>query len=84
MEHKNEVRYQMIETTSYVEDSGLVTTYGIRYREDEKSRKRKRAEYGVVPDISTESGFVGLLVDKLLAHDVDPVHLKDLIDDHLP
>jgi len=84
MAKSKEVRYEMIETTEYVEDSGLVTTYGICYHEKEGLGEHGDADYHVVPNISTKSDFVGDLIEKLMHNGADPVHLKDLIDDYLP
>ena len=110
MAKSHQVRYEMIETTEYVEDSGLVTTYGICCREGEDAdddtgvgtgvgagvgkscsagigagaNNSGSAGYQVVPNISTESDFVEDMIEKLMQNKADPVHLKDLILDHLP
>ena len=71
------VHYQMIASTEYVEDSGLVITYGISCRAGQGADQ-------IITNISTRSGFVEDLVDKLNRYGADPVHLKDFIYDFLP
>ena len=84
MAKSKEIRYEMIETTEYVEDSGMVTTYGICCREGNGLGASGGTEYPVVPNISTESDFVEDLIEILMQNRADPIHLKDLIDDYLP
>lgn len=82
MTKKRMVKYSLIETKAYVEDSGMVAVYGISCREEKEDGGG--AEYQEVPNISTKAAFVEELIDKLSNHDGDPIHLKDFIYDYLP
>jgi len=83
MKRKKNVRYEMITTNEYVEDSGLVTSYGIRCKEVKESSDMREVICQDVSGISARPDFVQNLIDKLIRYDVDPVHLKDVIDDFL-
>jgi hypothetical protein len=74
----------MIETTEYVMDSGIVTTYGVSCSSGGAGDGRDQACDQIIPNISTRPSFVEELVDRLNIHNAAPVHLKDLIDDFLP
>ena len=87
MKKTNNVQYKMIKTCAFVEDSGVVTSYGICCREEKNpgngDNESADVEYQVIPGISTKPDFVRELIGKLINHEADPVHLRDLIDDYL-
>ena len=64
--------YQIVETIIFVEDSGMITTYGLSCDKE------------IIPDISTRSALVEELIDRLNDNEADPIHLKDFIYDFLP
>ncbi len=76
------ITYRMIETQSFVEEAGMVTSYGICC-EESADQDGGPVISRTVPDISTQSGFVEDLVEKLIRHEASPVHLMDIIADHL-
>lgn len=81
---RNKVIYHLVKTAEYyVEDSGMITTYGISCRGGEDLPGSGQAETRTFPDISTKSAFVEELVDRLNNHEADPIHLLDLIEDYL-
>ena len=84
MTKPNKIRYQMTQTTEYVEDSGAVTVYGICCLDESHLSDNESERYQTIPNISTKSDFVEELIEKLVRHDADPVHLRDLIEDYLP
>ena len=84
MKRAESTRYKMICTTSYVEDSGLIATYGISCDSGKESTPGQQSPCQIVEDISTESGFIEALVEKLNQFEADPTHLRDLIEDYLP
>ena len=84
---KCKYQYEIFETKEYVEDSGSVTSYGISCKISPFASDRgggDTSKHYQVSNISTQSTFVEALVEKLISHDADPVHLVDLIYDHLP
>ena len=76
------VEYHMVKTLGYVEDSGLVASYGIRCESKPEGGKQGTV-CRVVPDISTDPAFVEELVRRLMMHKADPAHLLDLIEDYI-
>lgn len=76
------ITYRMVETQSFVEEAGVVTTYGICC-EESTGQDGEPVVSRTVPAISTKPGFVEDLVDKLIACGASPVHLMDIIADHL-
>ena len=84
MTEETKAVYQMIKTTEYVEDSGLVATYGVSCRSGEEAAGKSQTRENSVANISTRPSFVEELVNRLNNHAAAPVHLKDLIDDYLP
>ena len=84
MKNSDTIQYKLIKTTAQVEDSGLVATYGICCRVDKQISEQHEVSYQVIKDISCEPRLVEDLIAKLYQHDVDPLHLPDLIEDHLP
>ena len=84
MKKTKTARYEIIQTTEYVEDSGLVTAYGIRCRIDSREKPDTLESCQIIPNISKEQSFVEDLVQKLCDHDADPAHLRDIVLDHLP
>jgi hypothetical protein len=83
MENKKTVKYQMIRSTAYVEDSGLITTYGISCRADAYASLSSPVDCTMVNDISTRPELIEGFVDMLNVQGADPLHLKDLIYDFL-
>jgi len=83
MNNKYNVRYKMIKTTELVDDIGLVTAYGVCCRDERPERKRQRARYQMITNISTKKSFVAKLVYMLREYEADPIHLQDLIEDYL-
>jgi len=83
MTNQVKVRYHMVETIEYVQDTGPVTSYGIRCEEAPAADDQGVTNYYVIPDISTSSVFVEELIRKLTLHNADPVHLRDLIEDYI-
>ena len=77
MTHQTGERYYVTKSTEYVEDSGLVAVYGIRYLDS------GRASIQVIPGISTDQQFIGELARRLNAYGADPIHLRDLVEDYL-
>lgn len=75
------VTYRMIESESYVEDAGWITSYGICC--EEKNPDNETVLTRTISDISTRSGFVEDLVEKLIHYEASPIHLMDIISDHL-
>ncbi|MCL2121558.1 MAG: DUF6514 family protein [Clostridiales bacterium] len=84
MTKPNSIRYEMIQSTEYVEDSGVVTSYGISCREEKQRSGHLSVNVQRIANISTEPAFVQELIEKLICSDADPVHLRDIIEDHLP
>ena len=84
MEQVGTTEYRMITTVEYVEDSGLVASYGIRCQNRHAPNGSDGAQSQDVPNISTRPDFVEELIEKLRHHQADPVHLRDLIEDSLP
>ena len=84
MQETKNMQYKMIMTTEYVEDSGMVTAYGIGYRSNHGAGKGRQAIEQVIPNISTRPAFVEELVGKLNTNGADPLHLRDFIYDFLP
>ena len=84
MDNTNTVRYQMIQSTAYVEDSGLITTYGISCRADANASRSAPGDLEAFRDVSTVASLVEKLVDRLNAYSADPLHLKDILYDFLP
>ena len=84
MQQTSKIVYKMIESTNYVEDNGMVTTYGVSCGAEKESAGQKPAQSQSVSNISTRSAFVEELVERLNNHAAAPIHLKDLIDDYLP
>jgi hypothetical protein len=74
----------MIKTVEYVEESGNVLTYGVCCREAREGQNHRQVKYHVIPNISTKPAFVEELVNRLVTHNADPVHLMELIADYLP
>jgi hypothetical protein len=74
----------MIQSSTYVEDSGLVTTYGISCLTDAEASRSTPSGLEMICDISSQSNLVEKLVEALNEHDADPIHLKELIYDFLP
>ncbi|MCL1848059.1 MAG: DUF6514 family protein [Clostridiales bacterium] len=83
MKKASKVVYQLIQTEEYVEDSGLVTTYGVSCREEKAQTGEGGVEYQVIPNISIRRDFVNDLINSLISHQAQPVHLKELIEDYL-
>ena len=84
MSKVNKVRYQIITTTEYVEDSGIVTAYGIGCRKNPEDKGRETDAELIIPNISTRFAFVEELIGKLNSGGADPEHLHDFIYDFLP
>ena len=80
--HPN-IRYELVETTAYVEDSGIVATYGIRCSRDRPDTQEVHEQIQLVANISNQASFVNTLIDQLNTHHADPAHLYDLIEDYL-
>jgi hypothetical protein len=76
-------RYRMVKSMKYVEDTGVIPTYGIGCCVDSSDDLHCFDDYETVSDISTIAGFVENLVKTLNKYDVNPIHLKDLIYDSL-
>ena len=81
MKNPDNVQYTRIKTTEYIDDSGLVETYGICCRVDRQ--EQGQASCQVIVNISSAPGFVDDLIDKLNTYGADPIHLQDLIEDAL-
>lgn|GEM_PF-296514 len=83
MAKKRNVQYHLVQSQEFVEDSGVVTSYGIRCGKEEEQLHDNRVEYQLYSNISTKQDFVENLIDRLINYAADPVHLRDLIDDFL-
>ncbi len=77
------VKYHVIQTNQYVEDSGMVRSYGICCEELPVIDNDKGALCQVIPDISIHQEFVEELIYKLVLFNADPIHLRDLIEDYI-
>ena len=83
MAMKRNVQYHLVQSQEFVEDSGVVTSYGIRYGKEKEQNNGNRMEPQMFANISIKQDFVESLIDRLINHAADPVHLRDLIDDFL-
>jgi len=83
MSNQSKIRYHVVITKAYVEDTGFITSYGICCEEVPEPEKSEESKYQVIPDISTRQSLVEELIDKLTLYDADPVHFRDLIEDFI-
>ena len=84
MSNTSKYSYEIIETTEYVEECGNVIVYGISCQAKQPSSNCPEGSHRCqVTNISTRPDFVKELLEKLILHDADPVHLTELVCDHL-
>ena len=72
----NTVKCEVIKTEKYIEDNGLVITYGLVYKNDQDILT-------TVEDVSCNYQFVCSVAKKVESNDVSVIHLIDIIEDEL-
>lgn len=68
-------KYSLVKSETYIEDYGIVTTFGIQTTNLKNNI--------IIKDISTSIEKVNCLVKLCNDNNVSPIHLKDIIDDYI-
>lgn len=64
-------KYEIVATTMIHKDVGTYTCYGIRFGAD------------IISDISMDKVKVELLVERMNANELSPLHMMDVVEDFL-
>lgn len=69
------IKYSLVKSEVYIEDHGIVTTYGIKTDNLENNI--------IIKDISTSITKVNNLIKLCNDNNVSLIHLEDIIDDYI-